>query len=154
MIEWTKPILNSFNGAYEKMKKIVSCRSCGNDVEIKPLIFQSREYANNINCFQCWSASKAKSAVKTSTVNTSSSFDTSSTVPDIYTKYEVGDSVFINTDKYGVLLCQILDVESYGTADSTWYSLDVKGKKVDFVDEDEMFISKLEATSSNKFLKL
>lgn len=147
--------------------KLVECRSCGTARMIKPLMFQEHEYPDGITCHKCWNPPKKTTSVKVGggskshTSHTSSKTSTGgSSFPttkdpnsgwEISCKYEVGDSVFINTDKYGVLLCQILDSEAWGM-DHIFYTLDAKGKSLDYVEEEEMFETAEEANSAGQLV--
>ena len=133
----------------------IQCRKCNvKKVFTSGIVSSEREYPNGILCLDCWSnKSKGKSTFtsfsKTSS-NGSSSFP--SKANDIVLKYEVGDSVFINTDKYGVLLCQIIDSEAYD-ANNIFYTLDAKGSPVSYIDELEVFDTAIDAKNS-KTVKL
>jgi hypothetical protein len=145
--------------------KVVECRSCGSAHRIKPIKFQESEYPDGLNCYKCWSPAvkpkgtsvnvggKYKSTGSgyspTSTSYNQTSFPTAKDARsglEVDCKYEVGDSVFINTDKYGVLLCQILDSEAWGV-EHIFYTLDAKGTSLDYIEEDEMYDTAAEANS-------
>lgn len=140
----------------------VSCRKCHTPQMIKGRLQQEAEYPDDVICYECWKPKeKSKSSVK---VKTSKSGTWSSSGHKNYSsqknwtvdqesglevacKYEVGDSVFIHSDEYGVLLVQILDTEAWGI-ENIFYTLDVKGTVVDFIDEDDLFDTATEAAAS------
>jgi len=134
--------------------RTVECRSCGTTRMIKPPKFQKSEYPDGISCHKCWSPTPSKSSysvkVNATSSSSASSFPTATdrdSGMEMSCKYKVGDSVFIDTDKFGVLLCQILDSEAWGFQ-HIFYTLDAKGTSIDYVEETEMFETAEEAKSS------
>lgn len=137
--------------------RVIECRSCGTPHRIIPKNFEEREYPEKIRCIKCWSksaykslsSSSSSSSVSVGSKKSSSKRDSWVTDKDpgneFQPTYEVGDSVFINTDKHGVLLCQVLDSECWDDGRHIFYSVDVKGTIVDYVEEKELFNTAKEA---------
>lgn len=140
--------------------RVIECRSCGTPYRIKPQAFEDNAYPNKIHCVKCWSKPAKSSSVYVGSGKRSNHSSRSNTVFDketgneFQTVYEVGDSVFINTDKYGVLLVQILDTECWNNGEHIFYTVDAKGTVVDYVEEEEIFNSAEEATSSGAIIKV
>lgn len=122
---------------------IRNCRKCGVKIGIISFFEKDKSsYPNGVICFECWSA-PAKTTVKV--YNHSANHRDYSTESD--SKFETGDSVFVRTEKYGIILVQIIDCEIW--PNNVFYTLDIKGKIVDYVDEADLYASHFEANQSS-----
>lgn len=149
----------------------VECRECGKHIRIIAKRYNERTYNDGVRCIDCWNKSKKSLSKKSSSVQSASSKSSGTSYSDSYDddydkytydpnrffdgKYSVGDQVYLNTDKHGVILCVIIDTESWGQGvEYNFYTLDVKGVSVDYIDEQDIHETYEDAVSSNYTVKV
>lgn len=122
----------------------VSCIQCNS----KFISHRNKHKKEKIfTCLKCWTT---KSNASLTTVQLSNK-DSTKDLNDIFL-FGIGDFAYVNTDKYGVLKVKIKGVDLI--CDNAYYTIELKDKLVEYVEEDAIFISLGGAKESLNLIKV